>query len=132
MKKDTFSILELYRWNNCYFSFYTTSVTPKFGPKFWQSTQLPSWPFWGCEDSLPPLIQLTTESHLSPKYFIFLLALSRFKNCLLCTGLSLSYSVVSVSGMQQSDSVLHIHVSILFLILFPLRLLQNTEQSYPC
>ena len=34
-----------------------------------------------------------------------------------------------VSGVQQSDSVIHIHVSILFQIFFPLRLLQNIEQS---
>ena len=35
--------------------------------------------------------------------------------------------VVLVSGVQQSDSVTHIHVSILFQILFPYRLLQSTE-----
>ena len=34
-------------------------------------------------------------------------------------------NVVLVSGVQQSDSVIHIHVSILFQILFPPRLLQN-------
>ena len=33
-----------------------------------------------------------------------------------------------VSGVQQSDSVIHIHVSILFQILFPFRLLHNIEQ----
>ena len=33
-----------------------------------------------------------------------------------------------VSGVQQSDSVIHRHVSILFQILLPLRLLQNIEQ----
>ena len=38
-------------------------------------------------------------------------------------------NVVLVSGVQQSDSVIHIHVSILFQILFPFRLLQNIEQS---
>ena len=32
-----------------------------------------------------------------------------------------------VSGVRQSDSVIHIHVSILFRVFFPLRLLQNTE-----
>ena len=36
---------------------------------------------------------------------------------------------VLVSGVQQSDSVIHIHVSILFQILFPFRLLQSIEQS---
>ena len=34
---------------------------------------------------------------------------------------------VLVSGVQQNDSVLHTHVAILFQILFPYRLLQNTE-----
>ena len=37
-----------------------------------------------------------------------------------------------VSGVQQSDSVIHIRVSILFPILFPFRLLQNIEQSSLC
>ena len=37
-----------------------------------------------------------------------------------------------VSGVQQSDSVIHIHVSIVFQILFLFRLLQNTEQSSLC
>ena len=37
-----------------------------------------------------------------------------------------------VSGVQQSDSVIHIHVSILFQILYPFRLLQNIERSSLC
>ena len=37
---------------------------------------------------------------------------------------------IIVSDVQQNDSVIHTHVSILFQILFPFRLLQNTEQSY--
>ena len=41
-------------------------------------------------------------------------------------------NVVLVSGVQQSDSVIHIHVSILFKILFPFRLLHNNEQSSLC
>ena len=41
-------------------------------------------------------------------------------------------NVVLVSGVQQSDSVIHIHVSILFQILFPFRLLQNIEQNSLC
>ena len=41
-------------------------------------------------------------------------------------------NVVLVSGVQQSDSVIHIHVSIPFPILFPFRLLQNTERSSLC
>ena len=40
-------------------------------------------------------------------------------------------NVVLVLGVQQSDSVTHIHVSILSQTLFPFRfkLLRNTEQS---
>ena len=37
-----------------------------------------------------------------------------------------------VSGVQQSDSVIHIHVSILFQILFPFSLLQNIEECSLC
>ena len=39
---------------------------------------------------------------------------------------------VLVSGVQQSDSVILIHVSLLFQIPFPFRLLQNIEQPSPC
>ena len=39
---------------------------------------------------------------------------------------------MSVSGVQQSDSVIHIHVSILLQILFPFRLLDSIEQSSLC
>ena len=36
------------------------------------------------------------------------------------------------SDVQQRDSVIHTHVSILFQILFPFRMLQITEQSSLC
>ena len=35
------------------------------------------------------------------------------------------YNVVLVSGLQQSDSFIHINISILFKILFPFKLLHN-------
>ena len=41
-------------------------------------------------------------------------------------------NVVIVSDGQQSDSVIHTHVSILFHMLFPFRLLHNIEQSSLC
>ena len=41
-------------------------------------------------------------------------------------------NVVLVSGVQQSDSVLYIHVFILFQIISPIMLLQNIEQSSLC
>ena len=37
------------------------------------------------------------------------------------------YNVVLVSGVEQCDLVIHIHVCILFQILFPYRLLQSIE-----
>ena len=37
-----------------------------------------------------------------------------------------------VSGVQQSDSVVHMHASILLQILFPFMLLYDTEQSSLC
>ena len=42
-------------------------------------------------------------------------------------------NIVLVSDVQQSDSVIHIHISISirFQILFPVRLLQNIEQKFP-
>ena len=42
-------------------------------------------------------------------------------------GAELIYNAVLVSGVQQSDSTIPVHMSILFQILFPYRLLQNTE-----
>ena len=36
-----------------------------------------------------------------------------------------------VSGAQRSDPVIHTQVSVLFLILFPFRLLHDIEQSAP-
>ena len=44
----------------------------------------------------------------------------------------LIYNVVLVSGVQQSDSVKHLHIFFFCKIIFPLRLLQNIEQSSPC
>ena len=41
-------------------------------------------------------------------------------------------NVVLLSGVWQSDATIHTHVSILFQILFPLRLLHNIEQSSLC
>ena len=41
-------------------------------------------------------------------------------------------NVVIVSGVQQSDSVIRIHGSILFQILFPFSLLLNIKQSFLC
>ena len=42
------------------------------------------------------------------------------------------YNVVLVSGAQQSDSVIHMHGSILFQNFFLFWLLESTEQSSLC
>ena len=44
----------------------------------------------------------------------------------------MTHDVVIVSGVQQSDSVIHTRVSMLFQILLPFRLLKNTEQNSLC
>ena len=55
-----------------------------------------------------------------------------FFNFLFYIGVQLINNAVLISGVQQSDLVIHICVSILFQILFPFRLLHNIEQSSPC
>ena len=45
---------------------------------------------------------------------------------------SLVYNVVIISAVQQSDSVIHRHISILFQMLFPGRLSQNLGPTSLC
>ena len=52
--------------------------------------------------------------------------------CCCYIGVEFINNVVLVSRVQQSDSVIQIHVCILFQILFPFRLLQSIEQSFLC
>ena len=54
------------------------------------------------------------------------------KNIVFYIGVELISNVVLVSGVQQRDSVIHIHGCILFQILFLIRLLQNIEPSSLC
>ena len=58
------------------------------------------------------------------KFFLYFILLTQFY-----IGVKLINNIVVVSGVQQSDSVIHVHISILFQILFPFRLLHNTEQN---
>ena len=44
-------------------------------------------------------------------------------------GVELIYNAVLVSGALQSDSGIHINIFIIFQVLFPYKLLQNTEHS---
>ena len=61
------------------------------------------------------------ESRLYFLIFIFFWSIVTPKEC-----------CVIVSGIQQSDSGIHIHVFILFQILFSFGLLQNIEQHFLC
>ena len=62
---------------------------------------------------------------MDPLFFFFLLITEKFF-CKFYWSIVI-YNVVLVSGVQQSDSVIHIHIFFLFQILFPYRLLQNIE-----
>ena len=57
------------------------------------------------------------------------MSLFLLKKFLFYIGVELINNVVLVSGVQQIDSVIHIHVSILLQILFHHRLLQDIEYS---
>ena len=80
-------------------------------------------------------IRFVTSNQYSGNYYFkcwFLFLLSFFiKKFLFYVGIQLIYNTVLVSGLQQSDSVIHIHLSILFQILFPFRLLQILSRV-PC
>ena len=41
-------------------------------------------------------------------------------------------NIVLVSGVQQNEAIMHLHVCIVFQILLPFRLLQNIEKSSLC
>ena len=69
---------------------------------------------------------------IEPCYILFFFRLFIYMYILFYIGAQLINNVLLVSGVQQSDSVIHIHVSILFQILFPFRLLQSIEQSSLC
>ena len=56
-----------------------------------------------------------------------LLASSLILKILFYIGVWLMNNVLLISGAQQSDSVLHIHLYILFQVLFPFRLLKSVE-----
>ena len=66
---------------------------------------------------------------LGLELLIFLFLFLKF---LFYIGLQLIYNVL-VSGIRQSDSVIHVYIQLFFFqALFPFRLLQNIEQSSLC
>ena len=66
-----------------------------------------------------PAAQVMARKHVS--------GLGRFFFNLNFIRVELIYNVVLVSSEQQCDSIIHIHVFILFQILFSYRLSENTE-----
>ena len=62
-------------------------------------------------------------------FFFNVIVKDILKSFLFYMCVELTYNVVLISGVQQNDSVIHIHVSLLVQVLFPFRLLYNTEQS---
>ena len=67
-----------------------------------------------------------------PSYSFILLLIFLFFKLLVLYWTIIDYQDVLVSGVQQSDSVIHIPISILFQIPFQFRLLHNIEQSSLC
>ena len=70
------------------------------------------------------LCENNTKSFLIKHIFYFIL----FSNFLFCIGVELIENTAIVSGVEQSDSVMHIRAS----IPFPFGLLQSSEQSSLC
>ena len=69
---------------------------------------------------------------LMPYFFFFSHSFFLKKDFLFYIGVQLINNVVLASGVHQSNSVVHIHVSILFQIVFPIMLLQSVKQSFLC
>ena len=49
-----------------------------------------------------------------------------------CFGVQMVYSVVLTSGTQQNESIIYIHISTLFQIIFPYRSLQSIDYISLC
>ena len=76
---------------------------------------------WGDGLSVPqkPPLKILLSHERFIFYFLFIFFIGEY----------LIYNVVSVSGVQQSDLVTHINISILFQFLFPYSLLESIELS---
>ena len=57
-------------------------------------------------------------------FFFFFLSLTFFFNFI---GVQLTYKVILISGVQQSKSIVHVHISFPFQVLVPYRLPHSTE-----
>ena len=79
------------------------------------------------KDGDPPPVQEQVEERTHPRRQSGVLGFdsSFFSIFKIFIEVQLIYNVVVISVVQQSDSVLHTNISILFQILFPYRLSQN-------
>ena len=75
------------------------------------------------------LLPAEVEGRVKSQFFnvCFAFFLKKFFKILFDIRVYLIYNVVLVSSVRQSDSFIHIHISILFQMLFPCSLLQNIE-----
>ena len=62
---------------------------------------------------------------------VYLVHLLTLKIILFYIGVYWIYNIVLVSGVLQTDSVIHLHIPILFQIHFQFRLLQNIRIEFP-
>ena len=90
------------------------------------------WIVWGTAQTITSFIHAFENYLLLAKCCIGANVKTKFKIILLYIRAWLINSVVFVSVVQQSDSVTHTHMCILFQILFPFRLLQKIEQTSLC
>ena len=84
------------------------------------------------QDHLPISCSRIEDIHYSQALLSTLTQTLKKKNLLLYIGVYFINNVMLVSVVQQSDSVIHIHISILFQTLFPFKLLHNIKQSSLC
>ena len=79
-----------------------------------------------CLHLVAPYFRKNTKNNALNVYLLTRMISFKF---LYSIGVQLINKAVLVSGVQQSDLVIHIRVSILFQVLYPFTLLHNIEQS---
>ena len=64
--------------------------------------------------------------------YFFFFDYQNFMFLKICIGVQLVYNDMLISGVQQSKSFIHTHISLLFQIVFPCKLIQKIEYSSLC